>query len=345
MAEIEAFRDEYLRSHRRDRGEESVTRSVNRYIRALESVECTATDCEIAETHYRETEDCTGRLGWFDWLREEGEKVHAEATPRDVSHFLDYLYSIGMSGSSQRAARMAISQYHKKLGLEGQNPVDGLDDSWSTETEKERRHGGEPFYLEPDQVQALVDNVPTPTLRNELIVKLLYATGVRRSELASIEVDRLDIKDQEIEVWDEKDEDWRMVGFRPGLQGALRLWVNGQRKDAPGYTEENPYLFPSYRGENPHIAGDTVYRVVTEAAERAGLQTTYGDGDSMGREQHLLTPHALRASFAVQAARNQLTPDEIKEVLGHTKLEVTQIYTAVAEEDAVDRVKQAGPSL
>lgn len=323
---VDQFVEEYVRTHRRKRGEESTRRTAMRYARALRGTD--------------------NRLGWFEWLREKHEKSHEDATPKDVERYLDYLYSKGYSDDSQTGARSAISQYHQKMEIEGANPVDGVEASWTTESDKKKATGQERYYLSEDQMRDLIDNVPTPTLRNELIIKLLYHTGCRRSELASMRIDNMDREEREVDVWDEKDEDWRTVTFREGLRGPLNLWIEGPRKDVPGYEEDNPYLFPSPtdRGERRHISGETIRKVVKTAAENAGIQKWYNT-DAQGRERALITPHAIRHTFAVHAAENDVPAPHLKKILGHTKLDVTQIYLEVSGNDAADVLKNRGPSI
>jgi integrase/recombinase XerD len=87
-----------------------------------------------------------------------------------------------------------------------------------------------------------------------------------------------------------------------------------------------------------------ISKTVREAAEAADVQDTYGT-DVNGYEQHTITPHALRHAFAVHAAENGIPAPHLKEMMGHMKLDVTQIYLDVAEESAVEIMKSKGPSL
>lgn len=287
----------------------------------------------------------SNRVGFFEWLRDERDRPPEEATTTDVKRFLLFLQDEGLSGPTRTQARSGISTYYQLvMGVE--NPVEGLDGSWSTTTDKEAATGKERVYLSREDVAAMIEAVPTPTLRSELIVRLLYETGVRRMELATSEVDHVDVESREIRVYGDKTDEWRSVSFQPETRTPLELWLGGRRRDEPGWYEGNPYLFPSLRTRETdadHMSGETIRTTVVEAAENAGIQDVYGT-DANGQNQHTVTPHTLRHTFAVHAAENGVPAPHLKEVLGHHSLDITQIYTEIAGADAVDMLKDKGPS-
>lgn len=301
---------------------------------------------ENAKKYAVSLEGTQDRLGWFDWLHEERNKNREEATTGDVRAFLLYLEEQGLSGPTITQARSGISQYYQVADIDTDNPVEGLDGSWGATTDKEIATGEKRVYLSKEEVAAMIENVPQPTLRSELILKLLYQTGVRRMELATIELDRVNLEDREIQVYADKTDEWRKVGFRSSLRDSLNLWLQTARKDEPGFFEDNPYLFPSAssRGENDHISGETIRKTVVEAAERAGIQEAYGE-DATGKNQNKVVPHSLRHAFAVHSAENGVPAPHLQTVLGHHSLDITQIYAEIADQDAVDMLKERGPSL
>ncbi|QHS17028.1 tyrosine-type recombinase/integrase [haloarchaeon 3A1-DGR] len=286
------------------------------------------------------------RMGWFEWLNEEREKSPEEATTKDIRGFLLYLQEEGLSSPTRTQARSGISLWYQLMG-DGENPVSELNGSWRATTNKEDATGEKRNHPTRDEIKALIENVPEPTLRSTLIIKLLYHTGCRRMELATIQTDRIDLENQEIKVYADKTDEWRTVTFRESLRQPLNIWTNGPRTDEPGYHEDNAYLFPSAstRGENDHISGQLVRSTVHKAAQNAGVQDTYGDGDVNGQNQWRITPHALRHAFAVHSAENGVPAPHLKKIMGHTKLDVTQIYADIAEDDAAEMMKQRGPSL
>lgn len=277
------------------------------------------------------------RLGWFDWLREERDSSPEEASTNDVRAFLTYLTEEGLSAPTRSQARGAISQWYQVNDMAETNPVEGLDGSWRATTDKEESTGEERVYLSESEVEDMIENVPEPTLRSELIIKLLYHTGARRMELATIELERLDLEEMRVEVYADKTNEWRDVPLRNSLREPLNIWITSYRPSEPGWFDGNPYLFPSLRTRETdadHVSGETVRKTVIEAAENAGLQESYGT-DSLGQNQNLITPHTLRHSFAIRAVEEGVPAPLLQEIMGHHSLEVTQEYADIAGEDAV----------
>lgn len=286
------------------------------------------------------------RSGWFQFLADERGTEPEEATATDAKRFLRYLQEQGLSAPTRMQARSGISQWYRIMRPGEENPIEGMDASWSVTTDKESATGEERVYLSKEDVQALIENVPEPTLRGELLIKLLYETGCRRMEIGTLTVDNLDVDEREARVYGDKTDDWRTVTFSESLKTPLSVWLSGPRQDEPGWHEDNPYLFPSptVRGDNDHISGQMIYETVTDAAADAGLQRSYGT-DVNGQNQHAVTPHVLRHTHAVHAIKNGVSAPHLKEMLGHFSLSVTQLYADIAEDDAVDEMKKRGPSL
>lgn len=294
-------------------------------------------------TALRNTDD---RLGWFGWLREKrGIENAANAEPEDVRGFLIYLKEQGLSGPTRTQARSGISKFYQ-LMLDVGNPVAGLEGSWGSTTIKEDATGQDRIYLSKDEVELLIENAPPPTLRSTLTIKLLYQTGCRRMELAKAKIEQLDMEARELQVYGDKTDEWRTVTFKNSLRQPLKIWLDQYREDEPGWHPENPYLFPSAStgGDKAHLSGQSIRSAVNGAAERAGILEAYGT-DATGQPQYRITPHILRHTFAVHAAENGVPAPHLKKILGHHSLNVTQIYTEIAQQDAVDMLKDRGPSI
>jgi integrase len=122
---------------------------------------------------------------------------------------------------------------------------------------------------------------------------------MRRSECISLRLRDVEPDQKYILIYERKNDDYRRVGFRSDkLARDLQTWIDHYRQQEYGAAESD-YLFPPDGKGNSNHLGETVVRdIVVEAAERAGIQDDYGT-DAMGRTQHLVTPHALRATFAV----------------------------------------------
>ena len=293
---------------------------------------------------------------WRDWLelREKDPENVAEdvdarpadvegVTAGDVEDHLDDMYASGYAENTANGARAAISAFYQTLRQFRRNPADAdhIDRSWSATTQIKEETRDPVKYLPKEDVEALADNVPSPVPRNALIVRLLYATGLRRGELCNLRVKDVDRDSQTITVWTEKAGDSRKVPYPDSLRQQIANWMDVGRGMVYG-VEDSEYLFPTRQSDR--ISGETVRYVVTKAAEEAGLQEVYGT-DVEGRERALITPHTLRHSYAVQAAKNGMRAPFLRDLLGHHDINVTEIYLQIASEDAVDAGRDYGPTI
>ena len=183
-----------------------------------------------------------------------------------------------------------------------------LKKPWSiAETPYPRRNFRLPKILSQEQVAKLIDSATTPFYRT--ILMTLYATGLRRAELADLKVSDVDSERMVIHVRGGKGRKDRDVMLSPVLLETLRQYWRSLRR------RPQTWLFPGNRwhtGERP-ITTKVVWRACREAAERAGL----------GTEVH---PHTLRHCFATHLLEAGADLRTIQILLGHRDLEETTIY-------------------
>ena len=183
-----------------------------------------------------------------------------------------------------------------------------LKKPWSiAETPYPRRNFRLPKVLSQEQVANLIDSATTPFYR--AILMTLYATGLRRAELAGLKVSDVDSERMVIHVRGGKGRKDRDVMLSPVLLDTLRQYWRSLRR------RPNIWLFPGNRwhtGERP-ITTKVVWKACREAAERAGL----------GPDVH---PHTLRHCFATHLLEAGADLRTIQILLGHRDLEETTIY-------------------
>jgi len=236
-------------------------------------------------------------------------------------------------------ARAAIAQFYQYLRVE--NPVDGLNQSWSVTTIKESSAGSYGFQqLTTYEVTAMIENVPNPQFRNRLIIRLLAQTGVRRGELVNIKIQDINREKRTIRIDSEKRSGYRTVTYDTSLKTPLQIWIDTKRKH--GYGDSGNWLFPS--NQDGHITGHAVNEAVKKAADTAGIQDSYGK-DQRGYDQHKITAHSLRHYYALQSARNGMKAAFLRKLLGHTDISITQIYLQAAENTTIEMGKKYGPSV
>jgi integrase/recombinase XerC len=161
---------------------------------------------------------------------------------------------------------------------------------------------------------------PTSNIRDTAILELLYASGLRVSELTGLDVDDLDRGERTVRVLG-KGRKERVVPFGGKAARALGAWL-AERGDQPGP------LFRAARGGrmNPR----TVYGLVRGAARRAGITRK-------------VSPHTLRHSFATHLLDGGADLRAIQELLGHSRLSTTQRYTHVGAEQLLKVYDAAHP--
>lgn len=143
-------------------------------------------------------------------------------------------------------------------------------------------------------------------LRNKLILTLLYSTGLRVSELVTLETDSVDLDERTIRIRGKGEKD-RIVLFD---ENTLLLMEDYLSKSSM----EGDYLFVNRSGN--HLTPRYIQMMIKEYAEAAGIRKR-------------VTPHILRHSFATHLLKNGVDIRAIQQLLGHSNLSTTQIYTSV----------------
>lgn len=190
-----------------------------------------------------------------------------------------------------------------------------------------KRNSSLPTVLRPAQVDELfrtlaaeaADGQPLP-LRDRAMIELLYATGIRVSELAGLDIDEVDNERRTIRVLGKGNKE-RTVPF--GLPAAVAMddWLRRGRPKLAG-AESGPAAFLGQRGKRVDP------RQVRSVAAR--LFALLGDTSATG-------PHALRHSAATHLLDGGADLRAVQEILGHSTLATTQLYTHVS----VDRLRQS----
>lgn len=156
-------------------------------------------------------------------------------------------------------------------------------------------------------------------LRNEAVLELLYATGLRVSEASSLTLSRLDLEQGFVRVMGKGSKE-RIVPLHKKACKVLRTYLDQARgvflKDA-----NSPYVFLSSRGNK--LSTNTIRLLFKESLREAGLDES-------------LTPHAMRHSFATDLLSGGADLRSVQEMLGHSSLSTTQIYTHLTSEHLKD---------
>ena len=187
-----------------------------------------------------------------------------------------------------------------------------------------------PEYLEHDQATALVTAPDTSTpagLRDRAILEVMYAAGLRVSELVGLNVDNLDLARGQARVWGKGGKE-RVALFGQPAARALKTYLrDGRPQLLTGKSSQA--LFVNQRGGG-RLTTRAIGMILEKYAKRA---------DVPGR----VHPHLLRHTFATHLLDGGADLRVVQELLGHADLATTQIYTHVTQARARDVYRKAHP--
>lgn len=186
-----------------------------------------------------------------------------------------------------------------------------------------------PHFLEAEKINNLVDaeifQEKYEGIRDTLIIEILYSTGIRRSELTNLKDTDIDCNNLTIKVKGKRGKT-RIIPISKKLKEKIENYIKNRNKFF--FLEQSYYLFLTKRGEQ--IYDKLVYRV----AQKYLAYVTTSSKKS---------PHILRHSFATHMLNEGAELNTIKELLGHSNLSATQIYTHNTFEKLKKVYNQAHP--
>jgi integrase/recombinase XerD len=238
-----------------------------------------------------------------------------EANDKDIQK---YLSSLPDKPSSIARKASALRSFYKFLMLEKiitKNPTSNL--------ELPKRGRALPKYLSPEEIELLISSsgdIKT-SVRLKCMIELLYASGLRVSELCELPLsanlgDKLLIHGKGAKE--------RLVPMHEAAQDALHKWLE-MRGDI-----DSKYVFPT-NSQTGHITRDGFFKILKKCAVLAGI------------DPHKVSPHVLRHSFASHLLAGGANLRVIQTMLGHEDISTTQIYTHVLPEKLRDTVESAHP--
>lgn len=254
----------------------------------------------------------------------------AKATKADVEAFMIGCEAEGLAAATRARRLSAIKQIFRFAFEEGWRR-----DNPALRISGPGKSGTLPQTLTEKQVQALLQAATThgrteaDRRRNTCLMELLYATGMRVSELVSLPVAAARGDPRMLLVLGKGGKE-RMVPLSLPARAATRAWLNARdeiEETARLATGAKPsrFLFPS-RGTAGHLTRHRFHGLIKEIAVAAGI--------SPGR----VTPHRLRHAFATHLLANGADLRAIQTLLGHADVSTTEIYTHVLEERLKDLV-------
>jgi integrase/recombinase XerD len=263
-------------------------------------------------------------------------KTPLDAGDADIRAFQAAGAARGLKAASVARALSAIKQWHKHLFVEGARADDpGLA------LEGPRRTRPLPKTLGVAEVEKLIevareglDDPARPprdrlaTARMACLIELLYASGLRVSELIALPRSVARTKEMLITVRGKGDKD-RLAPLSGPARAAIKRYRALMDEIAPGLAT-SPWLFPS-DSESGHLTRQAFARDLKSAAAAAGIATAR------------VSPHVFRHAFASHLLQNGADLRVVQDLLGHADISTTQIYTHVLDERAKAMVRDLHP--
>jgi integrase/recombinase XerD len=269
-----------------------------------------------------------------DYLEFLGGRSLDAVSADDIRAWLADISARGLKASSAARRLSAVRQFHRFLYTEGFSPGDP-----SAAIEGPRQGRPLPKVISVSDVDRLIGTARaaceregmTPAarlraLRMRCLIEMLYATGLRVSELIALPLSAATTRERFLVVRGKGDKD-RLVPLNEPAREAARAWLAALRETGMA---DSRWLFPA-EGERGHLTRQAFGRDLKVLAGAAGLPAA------------ALSPHVLRHAFASHLLQNGADLRVVQELLGHADIATTQIYTHVLDDRLKSMVRDLHP--
>ena len=247
-----------------------------------------------------------------DFTRWLAGRDPARLTVADLGDYFAALAKRGLARASVARQAATVRVFYAFLQLEGV-----LAESPAELISAARRDDAIPGTLTPAQVDRLLESPDVSTgagRRDKALLELLYATGCRASEVASLRTTDVHLDERFCTCRGKGDKE-RIVPLGRRAIEAVRKWLDGPRQAFAGQARPAPaWVLLSSRGNR--LSRMRIWEIVRRHAERAGVPADIG-------------PHTLRHSFATHLVAGGVDLRHVQEMLGHASIATTQRYTHV----------------
>jgi integrase/recombinase XerC len=254
---------------------------------------------------------------FIEWTARSGLTGPTGVDRRVLRRYLAHLSTRGLARRTIARKASVLRRYFRWTAATGRTEADpsaGLSAPSGT--------ARLPRVLRTDELHQLLDEPapstghdPVRTIRDDAILEILYGSGLRVSELCDLDLDSVDLSRHRLVVWG-KGAKQRVVPLSEASVQALRGWLDGPReqhlRSCDVADADSPALFHNARGQR--LAPRDVRRIL----DRRSPVPTH--------------PHALRHTFATHLLDGGADLRVVQELLGHSDLATTQVYTHVSRE-------------
>ncbi|MFR5856440.1 MAG: site-specific tyrosine recombinase/integron integrase [Bacilli bacterium] len=228
---------------------------------------------------------------------------YLKLTSEDIRNYLKYLDELKLKNTTISRRISALRSFYNYLLNQKLIDFNIFSNIRNPKLEKKL-----PNYLNYEELAKILDSIDTSSedgLKNRLLIEMLYATGCRVSEIANIKIEDINFSNNSIRVIGKGNKE-RIVYFGEYARFYLNKYIEGHKRE---------YLFDNKNNEKLNI--HEIEYMVKEIVKNLALKTH-------------VTPHTLRHTFATHLLNNGADIKTVQELLGHSSLNTTGIYTHVS---------------
>ncbi len=244
------------------------------------------------------------------YLESTGKAIPPEqVTTKNLEAFIKWIVEIGLAAYTQARIISGIKAFYKYLELE-----DVITKDPTSLLEAPRLGRKLPDTLNNSEIESMlaaIDRSKPEGERNRSIIETLYACGLRVSELINLKISNLFLKEGFIRVIGKGDKE-RLVPIHETAGKSIDLYINEVRVHIQPKPGQEDFVFLSKRGNK--LSRVMIFYIIRDLAAIAGIQKT-------------ISPHTMRHSFATELVENGADLRAVQEMLGHSSITTTEIYT------------------
>ncbi len=252
-------------------------------------------------------------------------KALKEFKKNDIHNFVQWLSDINLTPRSQARIISGIKSFFAFCLLDG---ITDIDPTELIELPRLGKHL--PTVLTIDEIEKMIKCIDLSKIdghRNKAIVETLYACGLRVSELVNMAFSDVFFEEEFVRIIGKGNKE-RLVPIGHSAMNALKLYIEKSRVFFPVVRNHEHFIFLNQRGKQ--LTRASVFNLVKLLAESAGIKKN-------------ISPHTFRHSFATHLVENGADLRAVQELLGHSSITTTEIYTHISLEYLRDVVLKHHP--
>lgn len=270
---------------------------------------------------------CSDILSFLVWMDEQSCEDINFSKIREYLHFIQKFNYKKTTIARKIASLRTFYKYLYRERKVDSNPAINLTNP--------KRPKSLPKFLTPDEVEQILNNtkIETPAgYRNRTILELLWATGMRISELSGLNFGDLNLEHNEIRVFGKGSKE-RIILVTDRAKSFLERYIESARDLIP-----KGFPVPDKSEDSPVFINNTGYRLQTRTVRNVINEVV----EKINLPKHV-TPHMFRHSFATHLIENGADLRVVQELLGHASISNTQIYTHVSTQHLKDVYNETHP--